>query len=753
MPTTDQIITWRPTRGYRPSTPYDGNAADYVFRGINFKLLGDGQAAYLENWKGNLAYTDSTPPAPVALTGTVSTAALGVTMTGVGTLFTQELIIGQMILVGDDIFTVYLIASDTSLTVTEAFPSTLAGATAYRTQTITEVDNLRGNLIRGNVLKTANGNLLAVGDGVVTLNGSPLSASLAASKRLTLAIYDPDTMTYTIFPLGMAIPTLTTVTGQAGGTKNMQAGTYSIRITAARISTGGYNNPSDKVEVTITVGQVIRITFPAMDTASGQDAWDVYVTLFATGQGIQGPWYYYGQITTAMVSSAGGTVDIEYNDAEVSGARLLTFNNDPPPDAAFVATLQGLPILLSCNGPGRKLAGTAATIATDNTVTGTSTTFTVDLDRGQLIYIGGKLYTVTTITSDTSIEVDPAPLATASPLSISLADTAPGPVIRPAKPAINGANIEAFPALFKVAVDPPENIIGWVRGAQGRIYAMTQNYLHLVSSTGNPDFPVTVRPFWRAGFRNPQGLCFVNGTLYGYTQNGPTRSIADGDEGLMEHSFAAPVASVFALWPAERVRVGYDPVNECVCYFISGVGAGATGFRESAALMYNLRLGAWSTEIVMQNQAGNATVTGVATVAGQLVVTISGVNYLWDAGVAPLACYFATPFMDAGDPGADKTVTGLQITCYSTSTVGGGIWSAEAGEDVPITDLQDDTNSDSGGVSFAQGSFVRPSFLGRINVPRARLFAARFALGWDGSGQLARVDECLIRGNITERRF
>lgn len=752
MPAIDKVITWRPVNGYNPTAPFDGDG-DYIFRGQNMILKGAGEAVYLENFSGITAFTESVPPANVPLTGTVATTAGSATLTGTGTKFRQELIPGQWILVNAGVWSVYAIQSDTSLTITDFFTSTNAGITAYRPQIVTEVDNARGNLIRGSVIRFPNGNLMTVGDGEVTLNGESLSATLNASKRVTLAVFDPATQTYSNFPLGMAVPTLTTVTAVGGGTKNMQAGVYSVRIAPSRSTTGGYNNPSEKVEVTLTVGQQIKISFPAMDTASGQDQWDVYVTLYSTGGGIQGPWFFYGSITTAQVSAAGGDYTIEYNDAEVSSNRLLTFNNDAPPDALFVATLQGLPILISCNGAGRILQGTVATTSGSGAVVGTGTKFLTDVNRGQIIYIDGKLRTVETITDDLNLSVSPDATATASGLAISLADTAPGPVIRPAKPAINGANVEAFPASFKVAVDPPENIIGWVRGAQGRIFAMTENYLHLVSSTGNPDLPVTVRPYWRAGFRNPQALVFVNGTLYGFTQNGPTRSIADADEGIMEHSFAAPVAAVFSSWTPERVRVGYDPSNEAICFFYSGLGASGAGFRGSACLMYMLRLGKWSPQIIIESEIADRSVTGVATVAGSMILTVSGNNYSWDQGTDTINAYITTPFMDVGDPGADKTITGMQMTGYSQSTVAAGVYVSTAGTDVPLTNLENGTNADSGTISFAQGSSSRTSFLQRVNVPRARLIAARVNLDWNGSGQLARLDELVLRGNITEKRY
>jgi hypothetical protein len=751
--------------------PFSGDAASTVYQGQNMIVKGSREAGvYLENWQGITPFTETDPPDPVLLTGDgVWNDLNSTTLNGINTKFTEELVPSQWIIVSNDIWNVQYINSDTELIVSSPFTTAVPVGTptpCYKTQIVTEVDNVRANLVRGSIIRFANGNFLTVGDGVIRFNGDVLSSSVSASKRLTLAIINPATSTdvntgYTSYPLGMAVPTLTTVAAVAGGTKGMQAGTYSVRIVPSRIATAGYNNPSDKVEVVLTANDKIRITFPAMDTASGQDSWDVYATLFSQAySGIEGPWYYYGTITTSQVSSAGGTYDIEYNDAEISSNRLLTFDNDPPPDALFVASLQGLPILISCNGKGRKLNGTVATNGTA-TVTGTSTTFTTELHRGQIVYIDNKIYTVTTITSDTSIDVSPTPTATASSLTITLGDTAPGPVIRPAKPAINGANVEAFPASFKVAVDPPENIIGWVRGSQGRIYVMTENYLHLVSSTGNPDLPVTARPYWRAGFRNPQALIFVNDTLYGYTVTGLTRSIADADEGIMEHSFAAPVAAITANWTPERVRIGYDPKNEAVCVFHATEGNAVTGFRVTDCLMYMLRLGVWSPLIQVANDAADRIVTGVATVAGKMVICatdtnvspVVGANYQWDMGTDAISAYVTTPFIDAGDPGSDKTITGLQMTGHSTSTVSAGVWAAVAGTNIPLTDLQAGTSPNSGTLSFAQGTFSQASYLQRCNVNRARLFAVRVALNWDGSGNLARLDEIAIRGHLTERRY
>lgn len=730
-------FSWRPTGGYIPTSPYTGDNPNYIFRGLNQILKGNGESLYCESWRGSEDISETVTY--TTLTGTVATTANSQTVTGTSTLFTEQLIIGQPILISNQLYQVRAIASNTSMTITPAAGATGSGITAYAPHILTDVDISRGNLARGSILRFPQGTILAVGSGQVLINGSALSGGgMTADKRLQIGVYDPSTGNYTVDKLGMKTPVLTTVAAQAGGTKNMQGGTYSVRIVPARLATGGWNNPSEKVEVTIATGEKIRITFPAMDTTAGQDAWDIYATLYSTGQGIQGPWYFVERINAAHVSTAGGTYDIEYNDADISGNRLLEFNNDPPPDAGFVASFQGFPVLLSCNGPGRVLAGTAATTASDATITGTSTTFTQDVAVGQLIYIGSGLYEVLEVTSNTAIEVSPTPTANASGLTVRLADTTPGPVVRPSKPN----NPEAFPASYAVAVSPPENIIGYVEGG-GRIFLMTENRLHMAVLSGVSVSPVTVRPFWRAGFRNSQALVFVNGYLYGYTQNGATRSIADGDEGAQEHEFAAPVAADMRSWLPERVRVGYDPVNEAVCYFHSNDNVNGSGYYQTKVLMFMLQTQRWSPPIVIESNSAHMTVTGVATVSGNLYFTANQKNWRWDSGTNTVSGYLASPFLNLAQDGRDMTVRGVGMTGYSASSVNAGIWAAQVLEDLPISDLVNGTSPDSGAVAFAQGSGARQSLWQKLNVRRSRLAAIRVNLD-SSSGNLSRLDEVFI---------
>lgn len=143
------------------------------------------------------------------------------------------------------------------------------------------------------------------------------------------------------------------------GSMGMQAGTYSIVITPERTQTLGYNNPSVKATVTIVANSFITITFPAMDTVKGQNAWGVWVTRYADTLGadlnyLEGPWYRLGQYTG---STSGFSVNVEWLDAMVERQDLVTFDNDPPPASNFVAILNNGPVWISCQGANNSSPG------------------------------------------------------------------------------------------------------------------------------------------------------------------------------------------------------------------------------------------------------------------------------------------------------------------------------------------------------------------------------------------------------------
>lgn len=725
--------------GYVPSQPVTGENNGSLFRGTNMIVRGVGGALFAQNWRGVSDIGETVTS--TTLTGTVSVTSGSSTLTGSGTKFRSELIVSQWIIVDRQLYNVRRIDSDTSVAISPAAGSTGSGLTAKVPHTIEDADLFRATMARGNVLRAANGNLLAAGQGEVRLNGSTLTSSLAATPQLKLAAYDSSTGNYSVYKLGMKTPVLTTVAAVAGGTKNMQAGAYSVRIVPARIATGGYNNPSEAVQVTLATGDKIRITFPAMDTAAGQDAWRVYGTLFQTDSsltalGITGPWYYVDTITTSHVSSAGGTYDFEWRNAEIEVNELCEFDNDPPPPAAFIGAIGTYPVLISTNGAGRILTGTVATTSGSDTITGTGTALDVDLTVGSSIWIGSKYYAVTEVTSATGAKISPNADATASGLTIRLADNAPGPVIRPCKPAINGVNIEAFPSRLGVAVSPPETIIGWISGTE-RIYLMTENRLHIAELVGNT---VVTRPFWRSGFRNAQAAVFVNGYIYGFTSNGATRSINLGDEGSEEHSFAAPVRENMQYWVPERVRVGYDPLNQAVCFFHSQDNQNSSGKYYTTCLMYMLATGLWSTLLVIESAAADMIVSGVGTISNALYLVANEKTYGWDNGSGAITWSLIWPFYDAGDPSLDKTVTGAALTCLVTNgnfTIKG----AHAAEDLPVDGGGTTTT---GAISLPSTTQIQNTKWHKLNLKEIRSIRVEVGGLWAGSGSLNRVDEAVV---------
>lgn len=753
---SDWKINWKPTRGYWPSQPVTGAASDTIFRGLNLLLRGGSDNVYAEQWRG-VVVGDAAGSNPT-LTGTVATTTGIAFVTGTGTLFKRELIVGQLILISGRVHAVMDVASDTSIEVSPVPTGTASGLTATFLKQIQEVDLFRATFVRGSLTRLPQGNLLGVGQGEVRLNGSTVPGSgWTLRNQLAIAVLNNGTGDYSIFKLGMKRPAAPTLAEGGAGVKEMQPGTYSIRIVPARTATGGFNNPSEADSVAITAaGNVIDVTFPAMDTAAGQDAWRVYGTLFSTSEAVSGPWYFIDQITTSAVSSGGGTVSFEWRDAEIQSNDILEFDNDPPPPGSFVSSLGGFPVLIGTNGPGRILAGTAAITSGDATVTGTGTAFDVDLAVGRFVYINSLLYQVLEVNSATSIEVKPTPSATASGLQIRSADEAPGPVIRPAKPYLGGFNIEAFPARFGVAMNPPETIIGFVEGI-GRLYLLTPNRLHIAVLSGDPDLPVVVRPFWRTGFRNPRACAFINGYLYGFTSNGATRSAGSGDAVVEEHEFAAPVDADMQNWNPSKVSVAYDPRNEAVLYIHADDGTRPGGTkRYSTVLAYMLKLGVWSPPCRIEDvqDSDDSFATSAAAVNGVPFFLISSITspnvWFWD-GVPQGSSgelgeiYAGTPFMDIGAEGVDHQVRGMIVTASGNNPLTGNVYGVPANTDVPLTDFAAGTNSSSGNLSFTVNNpNVRPSERKKMNVRRSRLVAARIKLGTNTTG--CRVDEIVLDG-------
>lgn len=566
---------------FKPTVPRTGGEGDNItWRKYNLITRGRDSRFYEECFTGLGNLNENIEL--VALTGELALTANSTQVVGDGTIFQTECHLGQFICaIPDDdsaswLLVVRSIEDDTHMTVWKAPNTTISGLTGWQMPILFAVNEQRGTALRGHVLKLDKGSFLGVGSGTFKLNGQPLGGtSLTLSRAPKIALYDATANTYTVFMLGMDTPAPPGLAAVGGGSK-MQGGSYSMVITPARKETVGYNNPSDRADVTIATNDLIQITFPPMDVTNGQDAWIVWVTTFADTLGadlnyLNGPWHRLRLFDDTDVPTGGGTISVEYYDAEVENNEIVSFNNDPPTDAEFVELLNNIPVWISCQGQGNATHPEA---------------------------------------------------------------TSPGPFIVPAKPT----NIEAAPLDLAFSSSPPETILGAV-SAQGRIYLPTINKLQIAQSTPSDVVPILIRPFWHDGFANPYQLVFVNGILYGYPVAGPSRSAGDGDPQEAERNWAADVAEIIASWNAGQVLVGFDPENDGVVFFHSAHRLNAAGFWTTQWLMYGIPQQFWIAAGEIGAEAYNLDgsidpiddwntkdniVCGVATISDRMDMLVSG---------------------------------------------------------------------------------------------------------------------------------
>lgn len=549
---------------YRPTVPRTGEDSAGSFRMGNLIVRGRNRY-YWETFSGLGDLSESLTLVP--LTGTIAFTADSTTVTGTATAFYSEVHLGQKICaIPTDNSNSWLlvpkrIISDTEMEVWRAPDSTASGVTGWRMARLNADEVQRQTCLTGNGLGLDKGHYVGAGSGVVRTDGTAFNASWTLGRIPSLNLFDSTAGTYTNFPLGMDTPTAPTLAAVAGGTKDMQAGSYSLVITPARKQTGGYNNPSLRADVTIANSDKIRITFPAMDTANGQNSWKVWVTPFLATLGadlryLEGPWFYYIEVTDDDVNPAGGTFDIEYYDAEILNNELVSFNNDPPTDAEWMASLNNIPVSISCQGQGA----------------------TTEPDQ-----------------------------------------TSPGPFICPAKPT----NVEAFPLELSFSTSPPETIL-WVLAAQGRLYLLTFNHLQIAQATPDPVVPILIRPYWKDGFAGPDQLVFVNGDLYGFTTGGPARSVGEGDESEAQRDWAADVYEITQPWSPGHVLVGYDPYNNAIVFFYSAYRRNTSGFWTTRWLMYGLSQDFWIGDGEFTSPTRDLIVCGVATIGDRLELLAGG---------------------------------------------------------------------------------------------------------------------------------
>ncbi len=156
----------------------DQTDPDMCDRVTSLAFYKDGSTERLYFWPNDevLAGFQLSNNSAVSGTGTVSAASGSTTVTGASTVFTQQIVVGDQITAGGQTAVVTAVASDTSLTVNQAFSPGLSGASftynGYFINPIYDTHPMGDNVgfPGGSVLVTANGSSGAVVWGLATLD-------------------------------------------------------------------------------------------------------------------------------------------------------------------------------------------------------------------------------------------------------------------------------------------------------------------------------------------------------------------------------------------------------------------------------------------------------------------------------------------------------------------------------------------------------------------------------------------------------
>ncbi len=335
---------------YHPTSPRTGLSGKSLLRMKNLILAGAEENIYLQAYKGSLDLGEHIPGA--ILTGTLTGLLGQTTITGTATSFTTELQTGQSFWAGDDYIIVDTVIDDTHITVFQPLSADLVVATGTRTPVLFEINRQRGTLgARGNALEVDRGSIFATGVGTLLINGQPLQGtSMQLTGSPKVAIFDPTTGNFSVYDIGFDVPTpAPALTDAAGGAQGMVAGDYSVRLTAGSSITGGESNPGIRANVSLAAaGDQIQVDISGVtfDTAAGVDECNAYATQIGVVNVNQGPW----QFAVSHILADGPTFNLDYLNAQIARQGELSFDANPPPDAGFVATLQGYLQWVSCYG-------------------------------------------------------------------------------------------------------------------------------------------------------------------------------------------------------------------------------------------------------------------------------------------------------------------------------------------------------------------------------------------------------------------
>lgn len=526
----------------------------------------------------------------------------------------------------------------------------------------------------GSVFSFIARSLFFIGIGRVLFNGTALTGSPDASTTLKFRLFDTGAYNGTTYTAGLTAPAAPTVAQGPVGTK--LGGTYSVRLTAVRSTTGAESNASQSSPSVSISSAKIAVSFPTA-VGNGQDKWGLYVSL--ANFGTKGPHYL-------LPPSLTGESPIGFvKESTVVAAT-----------AAITVTTNATPTVITIVGHGFQtgqtvtLAGYASTLGTAlngaRVITVISVdTFSVAVDTtassmysgsgataaGRTLYfewfdgdlVGQDLAPIQNFvppvgTHAFSLEGCIAVAGCYGDVTSGVTTSAPGSMI-----AVSRAG---YPEAFPIDIDhllalpePPTCVLP--RAAAGIVYVAGKNSLSAVRYTGaSSKAPLALSTLWPdAGFATYTNACLADGQLYGYTGiRGPVRIDHDGNP---DYAFAADVSRQFDGVAATTICVGYDPSSTMVVY-------GYTSGGVSRLICFNKAYELWSAPINFEDlvdvPAGSpATIKEMITTANQLYIVL-------DTGGAEYAFYtfnsstgtgstgkLRTAWRDGGAPELNKTIT------------------------------------------------------------------------------------------------
>jgi hypothetical protein len=683
----------RPGR-FIPTASRSGDTGDdSLFRMQNLIIQGLDPQPYATCYGGSLSLSETI--ATSNLTGTIALTANSTGVVGSGTAFTTQLHLGQFVLVVDSannraaFLGVLRIISDTSFICASAPTFSTTGKTGVRLPILFPIDIQRGTAIWGNVIRLDKGTLISVGDGTFRLNGSAISSSLSLTRAPKISLFNSGAGTYTNFTLGMTTPAAPTVAALGGGSPGMQAGSYSIVITPARTETDGYNNPSPRADVTLAAGDKMRITFPAMDTTNGQNAWIVWGTLFSDSLGadknyLEGPWHRVRLLTSSDVNPAGGTYDLEWLDAQIERNELVTFNNDQPSAAEFVVNFNNVPVYISCQGTNGSSPGPFIIPAKPGNIEAAPLTLAFSSSPPEIIYgvtvAVGRLYLLTS----NHLQVAQATPRDDTPVLIQpfwqSGFTGPDQVV------FAGGRLYGYPVS-----GPTRSASEGVAGSEEKAFAAD------VEEITESWIPCHVRV---ADDPSNEAICFFH--------------VADS---LNSSGFWTTKVLMFGL--RQDAFIGYVDLSSTTGDMI------VTSAKVIGTSLQFLAGG---------RQADNS-------------VAIK--TYQWDTASGSSVSWRAAPqFSDNGSEQRNSLIKGVTVTANVTSG-SFGVFGSGPTEAVPVSALATGNSASlTGAVSLTSTSNVSVSQRVQVNVPNVRVSTVQVEGVYSGTGTKDRLDEVVIEHTV-----